>query len=142
MLFPDVNVLVGAQRNDDSPHARTMRAWVEGALAGQEPIGVSELALSGMVRIVTHPRVFSQPSTPAQALAFADALLASSLVRVVRPGARHWPAFASLVADLRLRGNDVPDAYLAAIAIEQGAMVVTADRGFRRFGVKTLDPTA
>ncbi|MFT4264616.1 MAG: PIN domain-containing protein [Nocardioides sp.] len=141
MLFPDVNVLVGAQRNDDSPHARTMRTWLEGALAGHEPVGVSELVLSGMIRIVTHPRVFAQPSTPSQALAFVDALIASPAVRVVRPAVRHWEIFAALVGDLRLRGNDVSDAYLASLATEQGATVVTADRGFGRFAVKVLDPT-
>ena len=142
MLFLDVNVLVGAQRNDTSPHARTMRSWLESAAAGHEPIGVSELALSAMVRIVTHPRVFDRPSTPAEAIGFADALLAAPRVAVVRPGPRHWSIFTALVADQRLRGNDVPDAYYAAVALEQGATVVTADRGFSRFGVRVLDPTA
>lgn len=142
MLFLDVNVLVGAQRNDDSPHSRTMRTWLDGALAGHEPLGVSELALSAMVRIVTHPRVFEQPSTPAQALEFADALLASHRVAVVRPGPRHWAIFTDLVGSQRLRGNDVPDAYYAAVALESGATVVTADQSFHRYGVRTLDPTA
>ena len=142
MLFLDVNVLVGAQRNDDSPHARRMRKWLEQALAGHEPVGVSELALSAMVRIVTHPRVFEHPSTTVQSLAFADALLAAPRVTVVRPAERHWSIFADLVGDQRLRGNDVPDAYYAAMAIEQGATLVTADRGFARFGVRTLDPTS
>lgn len=142
MLFLDVNVLVGAQRNDDAPLSGPMRAWLERALTGHEALGVSELALSAMVRIVTHPRVFAQPSAPGQALDFADALLAASQVTIVRPGARHWSIFSALVAEHRLRGNDVPDAYYAAIALEQGATVVTADRGFSRYGVRTLDPTA
>lgn len=142
MLFLDVDVLVGAQRDDDAPSSRPMRVWLEAALAGHEPIGVSELALSAMVRIVTHPKVFAQPSTPAHALAFADALLAAPQVAIVRAGPRHWPIFRALVAEHRLRGNDVPDAYYAAIALELGATVVTADRGFGRFGVRTLDPTA
>lgn len=142
MLLLDVNVLVGAQRNDDSPLARDMRGWLERALAGHEPIGVSELALSAMARIVTHPRVFERPSAPVEALAFADALLGSSRVSVVRPAARHWAIFAELVTGQRLRGSEIPDAYYAAIALEQGATVVTADRGFRRYGVRLLDPTA
>lgn len=142
MLLLDVNVLIGAQRNDDSPHSRTMRAWLNTALAGHEAVGVSELALSAMVRIVTHPRVFERPSKPAEALAFAEALLAAPQSSVVRPSARSWQIFADLVAQHRLRGNDVPDAYYAAIALEQGATVVTADRGFARFDVQTFDPTA
>lgn len=59
----------------------------------------------------------------------------------MRPGARSWQIFAELVAQHRLRGTDVPDAYYAAIALEQGATVVTADRGVGRFGVETLVPT-
>jgi uncharacterized protein len=142
VLFPDVNVLVGAQRDDESPHAHTMRTWLESALAGPESVGISELVLSGMIRIVTHPRVFAQPSSPSQALQFAEAVVASPRVHVVRPGPRHWETFGGWVSDLRLRGNDIPDAYLASLAYEQGATVVTADRGFKRFGVKLLDPTA
>lgn len=142
MLLLDVNVLVGAQRNDDSPHSRTMRSWLERALTGHRRIGVSELALSAMMRIVTHPRVFERPTAPAEAIAFSDALLAAGQVGTVRPGARHWPIFTGLVAEHRLRSNDVPDAYYAALALENGATIVTADRGFRRFDVATLDPTA
>ncbi len=141
MLFLDVNVLVGAQRNDDSPLSHRMRTWLDGALTGPETIGVSDLALSAMVRIVTHPRVFSTPAAPAEALAFAQALIAAPQVMIVRPGPRHWEIFTGLVAEHRLRGNDVPDAYYAALALEQGATIVTADRGFARFGVRTLDPT-
>jgi toxin-antitoxin system PIN domain toxin len=141
VLFLDVNVLVGAQRNDDSPHAHQMRSWLDQALGGHEPIGVCELALSAMVRIVTHPRVFQHPTTPAQAIEFANALLAAPRVVSVRPAGRHWPIFAELVSAQRLRGNDVPDAYYAAIALELGATVVTADRAFARYGVRTLDPT-
>lgn len=141
MLLLDVNVLVGAQRNDESPHSREMRRWLDEALTAHQPIGVSELALSAMVRIVTHPRVFTHPSTPSEAIAFADALLAAGQVSIVRPGARHWPIFTGLVLEHRLRGNDVPDAYFAAVALERGATMVTADQGFRRFGVPILDPT-
>lgn len=142
VLFLDVNVLVGAQRNDDAPHSRIMRAWLEQALTGHRTLGVSELALTAMVRIVTHPRVFEEPSSPSQALAFADALLAAPQVAVVRPGSRHWSLFRDLVATHRLRGNDVPDAFYAAVALEHGATIVTADRGFSRFDVPVLDPTA
>ncbi|MGO1563088.1 MAG: TA system VapC family ribonuclease toxin [Actinomycetaceae bacterium] len=142
MLFLDVNVLVGAQRNDESMSSRPMREWLDGALAGHEAIGVCELALSAMVRIVTHPKVFEQPSAPGEALEFSRVLLDAPRVAIVRPAARHWTIFADLVREHRLRGNDVPDAYYAAIALEQGATVVTADRGFQRFGVRTLDPTS
>lgn len=142
MLFPDVNVLVGAQRNDDSPHARTMRGWVVDALQGHEAIGIGEQVLASMVRIVTNPRVFSHPSAPSEALEFAGAILGAPVVQIVRPAARHWEIFSDLVRGHRLRGNDVPDAYLAAIALEVGATMVSADKGLGRYGVRVLDPTA
>jgi toxin-antitoxin system PIN domain toxin len=142
MLFPDVNVLVGAQRNDISPHSQTMRAWLDGALDGHESVGICEPVMASMARIVTNGKVFEHPSTPAQALDFADAVLGAPGVVVVRPGGRHWAIFGDLVREQRLRANAVPDAYLAAIALEVGATMVTADRGFARFGVKTYDPTA
>jgi len=61
--------------------------------------------------------------------------------RVVAPGARHWEIFAGLVRAAHATANLVPDAYLAALAIENGATFVTRDRGFARFpGLRTLDP--
>lgn len=142
MLIPDVNVLVGAQRNDDSPHAREMRAWLESALAGHEAVGIIEHTLASMFRIVTHPRIFAIPTKPHEAVAFAHAVLAAPNVQVIRPTDRHWPLFTELVTDQRLRANDIPDAYLAALALEAGATFVTADRAFVRFGVRTFDPTS
>ena len=141
MQIPDVNVLVGAQRNDDSPHAHAMRTWLESALAGHETVGIIEHTLSSMIRVVTHPRVFANPTKPHEALAFADAVMSAPNVQLVRPADRHWPLFSELVRSQRLRANDIPDAYLAALALEAGATFVTADRGFVRFGVRTLDPT-
>lgn len=141
MLFCDVNVLVGAQRNDESPGAAQMRAWLRQALTGHEAVGIAEFVLSAMVRIVTNGRIFTQPSAPREAIDFAEALLAAPAVQTVRPGERHWPIFADLTREHRLRGNAVQDAYLAAIALEQGATMVTADRGMARFGIRTLDPT-
>ena len=61
----------------------------------------------------------------------------------VRAGERHWPNFRGLVEQHGLRGNDIPDAYLAALALEQGATWVTTDRGFARYeGLRLLDPLA
>lgn len=65
------------------------------------------------------------------------------LASVVRLGARHWPIFSELVTTHRLRGNDVPDAHLAAISMEAGAHLATLDPGFRRFdGLRVKDPLA
>jgi len=52
---------------------------------------------------------------------------------VLIPGPRHWEIFARLCRKIGARGNRVPDAFLAALAIESGSEWMTADRGFARF---------
>ena len=128
-------------RPDSSPDAVRVRAWLEAALNGHEQVGLSELVLSAVVRISTHHRIFRTPSSSAEAIAFTDALLEAPAATVVRPGARHWSIFRDLVSTHRLRANDVPDAYLAALAMEAGASLVTLDRGFARFAdLRRTDP--
>lgn len=141
MLFSDVNILVHAIRPRVAPEGAAVRDWLMGALGGGESIGINEAVLSSMTRIVTQVRLYTEPATPQECMEFADALLAAPNVQVVRPGPRHWTIFRELVTTHRLRGNDVPDAYLASIAMEQGATFVTLDRGFNRYkGLRTLNP--
>lgn len=132
MIIPDVNVLVYAAREDAERHGE-YRAWLEAAFAGQEPVGLSELVLSSVVRVLTHPRVFDPPLPLADALAYVSALRAQPRAIAVRPGARHWEIFAALCRDGDVRGNLVADAYHAALALEAGAAWVTTDRDFARF---------
>ena len=132
MLVPDVNVLVYAHRADASDHQRHL-TWLEGLINDDAAFGVVDLVLSGFIRIVTHPRVFSPPSALDDALAFVDALRSRPNCVTVAPGPRHWDLFVSLCRRAGAKGNLVPDAYLAALAIESGSEWVTTDRGFARF---------
>lgn len=132
MVLPDVNVLVYAHR-EDSPHHAGCRKWVEAVVNGSESYGLSELVLSGFVRVVTHPKVFTQPSPLADALEFTEQLRGRPNCVPVAPGRRHWEIFRQLCAEAGAKGNLVPDAYLAAMAIEAGCEWVTTDRDFSRF---------
>jgi hypothetical protein len=132
MLLPDVNVLVYAHRRDAPDHERHL-AWLEGTINGDEAYGLADLVLSGFLRVVTHPRVFSPPSSLDDALAFAEALRSRPNCVPVAPGPRHWGLFASLCRRAGAKGNLVPDAYLAALAIESGSEWITTERGFARF---------
>lgn len=132
MLLADVNVFLYAHR-PESPRHDEYRSWLEHALTSVEPFGVSEAVLASFVRIATHSRVYREPTPPDVALAFCDAVLIAPACVSLRPGPRHWSLFASLVRSAGARGNLVPDAYLAALAIEHGATWVTTDRGFARF---------
>ncbi|MFN0281427.1 MAG: type II toxin-antitoxin system VapC family toxin [Kineosporiaceae bacterium] len=143
MLIPDVNVLVHAHRPEAPGHAGA-RGRLGEVLGADEPVGVSELALSGFLRIVTNHRVFMDPTPPAQALDFCATVLDAPAAVAVRPGPRHWPLFTRLCEDVSARGNVVLDAFHAALAIENGATWVTTDRGVARFpGLRWIPlPTA
>ena len=132
MVCPDVNVLVYANRLDSEDHER-YRDWLLEVANGDEAYGLSDLVLSGFLRIVTHPRIFNQPTSLVDALAFADALRSRPNRVVLAPGPRHWGIFADLCRRADVRGNRVPDAYFAALAIETGSEWITADHGFSRF---------
>lgn len=132
MQSPDVNILVSAFRQDADHHLRC-RDWLETALSGTDQVGFSELVLSGVLRILTHPRIF-QPVTPGpEAIAFVDALLAQPRAVALIPGNSHWRIFRSLLSTMNLRGNRIPDAYHAALALEHGCEWVTLDRAFSAF---------
>ena len=142
MILPDVNVLVLAHRSDQPDHAQ-VRAWLEDEVNSDRPFALADLAVAGFVRVVTHPRIYHQPSTLAKAIAFIDGLAAQPTAVPVSAGARHWPIFRDLLEKSDARANLVPDAHLAAIALEHGATVATRDRGFARFpGLPWLDPIA
>ncbi|HEY4376639.1 MAG TPA: TA system VapC family ribonuclease toxin, partial [Acidimicrobiales bacterium] len=84
----------------------------------------------GFLRIVTHPRIFREPTPLPVALDFIEVLLDSPAAVLVDAGERHWPIFTDLCRRLGATGNAVPDAFLAATAIEQSATWMSADRGF------------
>lgn len=138
MRCVDVNVLVYAHR-PESPGHEHWRTWLDEARRGPEPLGLIPAVVTGFVRIVTHPKVFIDPTSIQVALEFVDALRASTSVVAVGPGDRHWSIVSDLCRTTGARGNRVPDAALAAVAIEHGARFVTADRGFVRFPGLVLD---
>ena len=109
------------------------RAWLHRALAEEPTVGYSDVVLNGVVRVVTHPRLFNKPSSLEAALGFVDFIRNHPRTVATVPGSRHWTIFAELCRTSNARGNLVPDAYHAALAIEHGAIWATADRHFARF---------
>ena len=140
MILFDVNVLVYAHREDSRDHVG-FRDYFEEMLNGRAAYGYSELVLSGFVRVVTHPKVFEQPTTLDVALDVVNLIRGQPQAIPVRPGSRHWAIFEDLVRTTSAQGNWVPDAYHAALAIESGCNWITTDRGFRRFrGLRARHP--
>ena len=132
MILIDVNVLIYALRRDMPNHDK-YHAWLEDVVNAQDMFGVSELTLSSVIRVVTHPNIYKEPSALKDVLAFIEEIRRSPSCVFVGPGDRHWSIFLSLIKTLKLTGNAIPDAYLAALAIEWGYELVTTDKGFARF---------
>ena len=84
------------------------REWLEGAIDTDEAFGVSELVLSGFVRVVTHPRVLSPPEPVESALAFANGVRAAPNAVPVAPGDRHWSIFERLCRESAARATSFP----------------------------------
>jgi len=131
MLLPDVNVLLAAFRPDHAHH-RLARRFLEEARTGTAAIGLSDVALAGVVRLATNARVFVHPDPVDAVLDYVDVLVEPP-AQLLQAGANHWTRFAELCRHLQLRANLVPDAYLAALALEQSAELITFDRGFGRY---------
>jgi hypothetical protein len=132
MILPDVNILVYAHR-EDAPNHQLYYEWLKNSLESDQAFGMADLVLSGFLRVVTHPRVFNPPSTLDQATAFIDEIRNQPNCVPIQPGPRHWAIFVQLCKAANVKGNLVPDAYLAAMAIESGCEWITTDKDYSRF---------
>jgi len=130
-MTPDVNVLVAASRSDHPQHAPAL-AWLRGALAAcgsGARLEILPMVASGYLHVVTHPKVFAQPTPIDAALAFIDAVLATPGVAMPAVG-REWSALRRLCLDGGLSGNLIPDAWIAAAVRALDSHLVSFDRGF------------
>jgi uncharacterized protein len=142
MILPDVNMLVYAHREDIASHSEYER-WLLDVVNGNEAFGMVDQALSGFIRVVTHPRIFRTPTPPEIALEFCEHLRSAPNRVEVVPGERHWRIFAGLCREAGVRGNLIPDAWVAALAIESGSEWITTDRDYARFpGLYSHHPLA
>jgi hypothetical protein len=142
VILVDANVLLYAYHPRAEAHGRC-RAWVERTFSGDEPVGIAWVTLLAFVRISTNPRVFEQPLLAGEALAAVASWLERPSVSVLEAGEACWEIFRKLVVDAQVTGPLVMDAFLAALALENGATLATTDRDFARFPrLKLVDPAA
>jgi len=132
VVLLDVNVLVSAMR-DASPRHGVCKAYIEQLRRGPEPFGLSDLILSGALRVLTHPRVFAPPTPADAARAWVRALRDTPNAVVIAPGPRHWELFQTLLEQSGAIGHLVSDAWHAALAIEHGCELISDDADFGRF---------
>ncbi len=125
-----------------SPHHAVCRAWLEAALNGAESIAIPWQSLFAFVRISTNPNATQRPLTGSVACSIVDTWLVRPMVTVPGTGERFWALFTAQVEDAQVAGALVTDTALAALALENGAVLCSTDRDFRRFkGLQLLDPT-
>lgn len=140
MILVDANLLIYAV-DRDAPHHKAARKWVEGAFSGSVTVGLSWGVMLAFLRLVTRPGILRRPMPPEAALEFIDEWLALPAVEIVVPGEAHWPVFRNLLKTAGTAGNLTSDAHLAALAIERGATVFSADTDFGRFpGLLHVNP--
>jgi uncharacterized protein len=141
MICVDVNILIHAA-NIVSPRHSSVRAWLAAVLASREPLVIPDAVATGFLRIVTNRRIMPSPLHPDEALALVDWLLDHPRVTPHSGDDVTRIAFRDLVRSLGLRGNDIPDAWIAASAMSTHATLATFDRGFRRFpGLRVIEPS-
>lgn len=143
MIALDTNVLVYAHRRDSAFHAAaadTVRALAQGRAAW----GLPWPCLHEFYAIVTHRRIYSPPSTSAEAIAQIEAWLASPSVVVLSESAKYWESLRGLLVAGKVTGPMVHDARIAAICLSHGVRELwSADRDFSRFtALRTRNPVA
>ena len=132
MILVDANLLVYAKVSDFEEHARA-RAWLDDRLSGAGGVGLPWSSLLAFARLVTNPRVFAKPLTITRAWDQVREWRASPVVFSPEPTERHDEVLAMLVPQAVNRSNLLPDAHLAALAIEYGLTLCSADGDFARF---------
>jgi toxin-antitoxin system PIN domain toxin len=131
-VIVDANVLIYAA-NESSPHHREAAEWLEEAFDGPSRVGLPWESLLAFQRIVTNPRVFESPMDPDVAWGMVRDWLGQDQAWSPLPGPRHADILGELIGSGNLRGKMIPDAHLAALAIEHGVGVCSFDMDFARF---------
>jgi len=141
-VLVDANLLLYAV-DDRSPFHARARGWLEGAINGDRRVGLPWQCLSAFARIATNPRASERPLSPAAAWRYVQDWLAHERTWIPQPTDRHADVLGGLITRYDLRGPSITDATLAALAIEHGLAIYSADTDFARFTeIEWVDPLA
>ncbi len=142
MIVPDLNLVLYAT-NSASPWHVEARGWWNSTLRAGTPVGLTWQVILGFVRLTTNAAVFRSPLPPTDSLAVVEAWLDNTNVTIIQPTGRHLAILRELLSAAGRGGNLVSDAHLAALAIEHGAQLHSADNDFAQFaGLDWYNPLA
>jgi toxin-antitoxin system PIN domain toxin len=140
MILVDANILIYAI-DRDAPHHRRAHAWLESIMSGTAQVTLAWIVILAFLRITTRAGIMRNPLKTEQSIGYIDSWLEQPHVLLGVPGERHWAILRNLLIESGTAGNLTSDAHLAALAIEKGATIYTADNDFRRFaGVRVINP--
>jgi toxin-antitoxin system PIN domain toxin len=131
-MLLDANLLLYAVQERAVQHEAAV-AWLTDRLNGSRRVGFPWQSLVAFLRISTHPRAFEKPLDAVTAWARVADWLAAPTAWIPQPGPKHAKLFGELAMRYDARGNLVPDAQLAALALEHGLTVCSTDTDFARF---------
>lgn len=140
MTVLDVNLLLYAY-NSDAPQQSAAARWLAELLESGEIIALPWVTVWAFVRICTNPRIWKNPRSVKDAFTIVDKWLAQPDVVLLQPGPRHREILEQLIGDHNATGSLVTDAVLAALTIENGALLASTDQDFSRFrGLRWVNP--
>lgn len=132
MILVDANVLLYAEDSRVPQHKKS-RAWWDQQLSGTAPVCLCWEVISAYIRISTNPRVYEQPLALDEAVERVQSWLDQPCVRMIQPTERHWAVYQDMLKGGQAAATLVPDAHLAALAVEHGCVLYSADADFARF---------
>jgi toxin-antitoxin system PIN domain toxin len=140
MIVPDINLLLYAYFSPYAEH-ESARRWWELATQEGETIGLAPPVIFGFVRLATNRRIFVEPKSVEDSLCLVEEWLKLPRVVILRPGARHVRIAFDLLRAAGVSRDLTTDVQIATYALENNAVIHTADTDFGRFpGVRFVNP--
>jgi toxin-antitoxin system PIN domain toxin len=140
VIVVDANLLIYSYDSGSSGHAAS-RAWLEKVLSDVDPVGLPWQTVSAFLRVMTNRRLPGSRLTVERAVQIVEEWLEQPNVRIIVAGDEHWAVLRRMVIEGRASGPLVSDAQIAALTIEYGGILYTADRAFGRFpGLQWKNP--
>jgi toxin-antitoxin system PIN domain toxin len=140
VIVADANLLIYAYDRRTNQH-EAARTWLESALNGIEPFGIPWISIGAFLRLSTDSRLPGTRLTPNEAADAVNSWAESSVTRFLSPGQEGWRQLRLLLLETNARGGSVTDVQIAALTIEHGGVLHTADRDFARFpGLRWRNP--
>jgi toxin-antitoxin system PIN domain toxin len=140
MIVVDANLLIYSYDTGSANHAES-RAWVEKIFSGHETVGLPWQTVCAFLRVVTNRRLPGSRLTIEQATQIVEAWLDQPNVRILTAGDEHWSVLKTAIFEGKASGALISDAEIAALTVEYGGVLYTADRDFARFpGLRWENP--